>query len=667
MPGKKGFPLLTAFLLALLLCIRLFLITADPPYDLSTSGGPYGDPGGYSFNARNKVLFGTWEVDEYNMMYLSFPPHLMTFLSFQLLGVGLAQQNLVPVLFSMGSLLLFFLILRRRFSYAWALGGTALLGLNYLFLMYSRVANRVMPPLFFILLGLYFLQKKTRSPVFLFAAGMSFFSALISKSVVFYILAGIGIGYLVYALLHHEIKEIAKQIAFLAMGALVPGMPWLFFIYIPHRDFIHSFSELNVKFLIPPAHLPTLIRNFWTRPPILLEQMPIVCVLAALASLILLSNLVREIKKIVLVDWIFLLWFLVGYLYYALIQQRVPRHVIPQIIPLIFLTISFGHHLLSRTSTAEKKPRFLSALLLFLWFLFPVSMGLKYLAKQFPQVFTGQKILNLALLALSSGLVFLFFVCVKAWSKRKTAILPLSFKRALVFILLALVLILQGSRYLQWALHPQFQFKQASQDLGKALTKATIAGLWAPVICLENKHRAHESFPDFVNDQKDFLEKFKITHVFASTAFNEQEIKYYRQRFPEPMRKAQLLAKYIIWKAEMLLYELRPFKSPPGQKYHFEAELYTRRQGMPRYYPESSGGFSVISNKNQPGFVSAVLTPEKIPEGRYRVIFKMKCAAKSLKTLSRIARIDVVSLDTRRLLGVKNLNKEDFIQIGEYK
>ena len=82
MPGKKGIPLLAAFLLTLLLCIRLFLLTADPPYDLSTSGGPYGDPGGYSFNARNMVLYGTWEVDDYNMMFMSIPPHLLTFISF---------------------------------------------------------------------------------------------------------------------------------------------------------------------------------------------------------------------------------------------------------------------------------------------------------------------------------------------------------------------------------------------------------------------------------------------------------------------------------------------------------------------------------------------------------------------------------------------------------
>jgi hypothetical protein len=119
----------------------------------------------------------------------------------------------------------------------------------------------------------------------------------------------------------------------------------------------------------------------------------------------------------------------------------------------------------------------------------------------------------------------------------------------------------------------------------------------------------------------------------------------------------------------MLLYELKPSADLPDQKSLFEAEIYTRRQGLPRYDPDSSGGFSVLSDNKKPGFVSVVSTPEIIPPGRYRVIFRMKMmpVAKPLEALTRIARIDVVSPDTKRLLEAKNLNKEDFPKLGEYK
>jgi hypothetical protein len=239
-------------------------------------------------------------------------------------------------------------------------------------------------------------------------------------------------------------------------------------------------------------------------------------------------------------------------------------------------------------------------------------------------------------------------------------------KKTAVAVILLGVLFFNGRQYLSWALQPEHKLQHISLDLGKAFDQAAISGLWAPVICLENTHRSHESFPGFVNDEKDFLEKFKITHVFASTAFNEQEINYYRQNFPEAMRGAQLLAKYFIWRAEMLLYELKPSADLPGQKYEFEAEIFTRRQGMPRYDPESSGQFSVLSDKRRPGFVTVVSMQEKIPAGRYRVYFRMKHKADPLKTLSRIARIDVIAPETRRLLEAKNLSEEDFSDTAGY-
>lgn len=656
MPWKRGSFLLTASVLILLLCLRIFLLTADPPYDLSTSGGPYGDPGGYSFNARNKVLYGTWEVDGYNMMYLSYPPHLLTFLSFKLLGVGLFQQNLVPVLFSLGTLLLFFFILNSRFSYAWALGGTSLLGLNYLFLMYSRVADRVMPPLFFILLGVYFLQKNKSRSGFYMAAGISFFLALISKSVIFYVLAGIGIGYLVYALLHHELKEIARRAVFLAVGALVPGLPWLLFLYIPHREFIHSFSGLNVKFLIPPAHLPSLMRHFWTRPTILLEQMPITCAVAASASLVLIFRLARNSKKIALVDWIFLLWFLVGYLYYALIQQRVPRHFIPQVIPLIFLTISFGHHLYERTSIEKLKPRFFLGISLFLWSLFPASLALKYLAKGFPQVFAGQKILNISLLVLSSGFVLSLFVYARIREKRKGDILPSSIKRSLVFALLTAVLFLQGSSYLRWALHPQFQFKHISLDLGKAFPEATIAGLWAPIISLENKHRAHEYFPGAINDIPDFFQRFGITHVFTTTHAGEAE--KFEKNFPQIMAGAALLARYHIWTVEALLYDIHPGREKPDPG-SFEAELFTQKGSTPRYDPDASRTFAVLHQGKQPRFVVSIPGTHPLEEGTYDISFRMKRGGEIRKPGQRMARIDAVSEKKKRALAYRDISPED--------
>jgi hypothetical protein len=330
--------------------------------------------------------------------------------------------------------------------------------------------------------------------------------------------------------------------------------------------------------------------------------------------------------------------------------------VIPQIIPLIFLTISLGHRLLDRDRAKEKKPPLFSGLWLFLWFLFPVSMGLKYLAKQFPQVFTGQKILNLTLLAVSAGLVLLYLVLFKAWPGKKMSAVPFSSKRILVFVTLAAILIFHGHRYLRWAAHPQFQFKQISQDLGKALPETTIAGLWAPVISLENRHRAHEYFPGAINDYPDFFDRFGITHVFTTTHAGED--KKFEQNFPDVMSEARLLARYHIWTVEALLYDIHPEAPLTGQK-DYEAELFTQKGSTPRFDADASGTFAVLSQGKRQRFAVSIPHSNPMQEGTYSISFRMKKTGRSRNEEQRMARIDAVSEKRKKALAYKDVYPAD--------
>jgi len=224
-----------------------------------------------------------------------------------------------------------------------------------------------------------------------------------------------------------------------------------------------------------------------------------------------------------------------------------------------------------------------------------------------------------------------------------------------------------GQKYLSWALHPEFKLKLISRDFGKAFDNGVIAGLWAPVVSLENKHRAHESYPGFYNDEKDFLEKFDITHVFASTFFGGLENKYYWRNFPEAMERAKLLAQYYIWRGTVLLYELNPPLDQYDEENRYEAEIFTQSQGMPRYDPDSSAKFAVLSEKNKSGFVAVVSSSGKIAKGKHEIIFRIKKEGKPSKPSSRIARIDVISRANKRILGMKNLYVMNFPRDKEYQ
>jgi hypothetical protein len=536
------------------------------------------------------------------------------------------------------------------------LGGAGLLGFNYLFLMYSRVANRVMPPLFFTLLGIFFLQKKNRKPWCFFAAGTSFFLAFASKSVVFYVLASVYAGYLLYALFHQQFKETAKQTGFLAAGTLIPGLPWFFFLYLPHQDFIRLFTQLNVRWLIPPANISLILKYFWTRPTILLENMFLLCVLAALASLLLLHKAVTNQKNVFLVDFMFLFWFFTGYIYYAVIQQRVTRHVIPQVVPIVFLAVFLAHHWFERPYGEKKRPGWMLGLFLFLWLLFPVSLALKNLSSRYPQLFAGQNSLNITLLIASLLLAMIGLGLLKMLAKFRRDLVPSQGKKSVMIFCLAAVLIFQGIKYFDWALSPQFQFRNISRDLGKAFSQATIAGLWAPVICLENTHRAHEYFPGVINDHKDFFQRFGITHVFTTTAFGENQ--KFERNFPDVMRDAELLALYHIWTVKALLYDVRTISKKKDK--HYEAELYTHRGSTPRFDPQASQKFAVRSHSRKGQFVVVIPAVETFLQGRHKITFRMKAEKNIQDPKKRIARLDVISAERRRVLAYKDLFRKDF-------
>ena len=670
MRNRKASTLLILLLFAALLSIRLIHLAADPPYDLSTSGGPWGDPAGYSQNARAKVLYDTWEIDGYNMMYSSFPPHLVTFAVFKLFGVGLAQQNIVPVLFSTGALVVFFFLLRLVYGLVPALAGTFLLGFNYLFLMFSRIADRVMPPLFFLLLGILFLVKGKTKPVLNLAAGASFILALISKSVIFYALGAILLGYFFYLLFNKDIKILARNLALLLAGALIILVPWYFFLFTPSREFTAAFAELNVKYLIPPLDARLLLRYFWIRPPILFKAMPALAAAAAFFSLAVFHRMIRRPRFVDMLEWIFGLWFAVGYIYYAFIQQRVTRTLIPQIIPLVFLTAALIHALLKKREKMEAKKTvrlpggksvYLFSLSAFVWMLFPVSLLIKYASILFPRFFSSNSGQNLALLVISAFLTALLVFLAGRWSLRPPAA-PEGLKKAAALTLVLGIFVFQAVPYLKWAHAPPYQIRQISQDYGRAFDKAVFIGLWAPAVSLENKHYAHEYFRGYVNPYPDFFQRAGVTHVFTTTAFRENLI--FEEDFPAEMAGAKLLARYHIWTTEVLLYNVLPEAQTPDGL--FEAELYTAPGATPRYDPVASGGFALVRSGKE-GVVAEIPLSDSLEAGSHQLLFRLK--GRSRKAAGApILRIEALSPSARRIIARAELDAVDIPEesYGEY-
>lgn len=137
-PGRQAPVALLVTLLAAL-ALRAVFPLADPPW-LASIGITWHDEGVWAHNARNKVLFGQWQIDQWNPLYVTPVFTGLEYLSFSAFGVGLWQARVVSIAAGVGSVLALAMGMRALASPGVALAGAVLLAGNFTWVMYSRVA-----------------------------------------------------------------------------------------------------------------------------------------------------------------------------------------------------------------------------------------------------------------------------------------------------------------------------------------------------------------------------------------------------------------------------------------------------------------------------------------------------------------------------------------------
>src|SRR5437660_11263199 len=134
---RFGAALVAIALLALTL--RTMFPAADPPWR-TTVGVVWHDEGAWVHNARNKALFGAWQQDAWNPMFIAPVFTGLEYLSFAALGVGVRQARLVGEIAGWISVLLLAFGMRRTAGDTAGIIAGALLATNYVYLMYDRAA-----------------------------------------------------------------------------------------------------------------------------------------------------------------------------------------------------------------------------------------------------------------------------------------------------------------------------------------------------------------------------------------------------------------------------------------------------------------------------------------------------------------------------------------------
>jgi len=659
---NKNF-IITILLFSFLFSLRFIHLDADPPKTLDPiSIGHLSDPGGYVFNARNKIAHGTWKTDEWNLMYITPLAHLITYLVFLAFGVGIAQMNIVPALFSCLILIFVYLILKRSLNQTFALVGVLLLGTNFQFTMFSRIAVRVMPMLFFVVLAVYLLiTSKKKKPAF-FLAGVLCCLSFTIKGTFLLILPSFVLGMLFYYffLSGKNLKNTLSNLGFFILGMTVVYSVWFFFFNLPHREIFQDFTRNNFKWLTPQS-LQQAFKNFWIRPLNYMMNMPIQTFLSSLFLPFLFYKAVKFPRKVSLITWIAGFWVISNFLYSSVIYYKPWRHAVSLVLPIVLLVaIALYDFMQIKSIEKPEKTPFLLYLFLFFWLLFPLSNLI--ILNSRPLTLNDMRAQSLLILGVSFALTVILAGAFKFWPRNLKIPLPVFAKRIIIILLVGCSLFFNLKPYIVWARSPRHNIKNISQDLGKAYDQMTIAGLIAPLITLENQHKGHAYHTGYINKGLDFLEKYKITHLFILDYFNEKKV--YEHDFPEAMQKANLIARYPIWRGYFEFFDLYP--SPPKTQLNIdtiEGETFFGEGGIPRFDEKASGHFAFVAEKNQKALIQ--LPMKSFPPGDYRFSFSLLVEEQDWGKEANL-KIDIADTRRRRVLATKILRVQDFRSSTNY-
>jgi 4-amino-4-deoxy-L-arabinose transferase-like glycosyltransferase len=529
-----------------ILALRLIHLDADSPLGLSWSGGYFGDEMALAHSARNKVLFGEWISDEWNPYIYSPLLTLLEYAFFSVLGVGLVPLRLVNIFLLFPGFWLLLLTLRRERDWPTALLAVGLLGFNYIFLMYNRIGLNDTFLVFPMLLTLYLWHRGLEKPPYFILAGVSAFICYTIKATALYFTLAAALS-LVWAILQKVreaggLKKGLRSLGFFLSGFGLSCFAWYEFFFLPNQGRFDSAVQDWVGLAMPEN-----LGKYWSNvtSPMFLKYFSLspVELLVGLSFIPwLLITLFTDWKKIKPLEVFLSLWLLGGYLVIDGLNYSPLRYYVPLLPPLIILTALLLSKIWnwSNSENFNLKPVLTKGWLFILWILFVSRYSL------------GYKKLVMGTLALL-GLVSIFILVL--WTKPRLLGQAMSgsdrdrrirlFLRSAVAGLIGFSLIIQGAQYYRWVRSPAYTVRNASRELGRLSGEALIAGLWAPLATIENRHRSLYLGKNWFNDHKTFT-RYPVTHLFLWDGNNQEELRFLMERYPTIMKRAVLIKIYNI-------------------------------------------------------------------------------------------------------------------------
>ena len=372
--NKKFILIICLFLL--FLGLKLGHLRADPPVKLSWSGGFFGDEGAHAHNARNKIIFGKWITDDWNPMFYNPFLTLSEYIFFLICGVGLLQMRLVIVGITFLGLVFLYLTLKKE-NFLVALGATLLLGINYIYLMYTRLGltDSFLSAAF--LFSFFFWQRGIERKKILFLAGFICFLTYVSKGTAVYFIA-VTIISLIFSLLQKRegklVEALAPSLSYFFSGFMLAIILWLVLFYMPNHSYFSAYGDTWLRKAVP-GNLTRVWQNLGQLKIFYLSKTPLVLLTPLFYLPFFLRSLYKNWKKIYPTEFFACLWWAGGMAFFSVLNYCPLRYFI-SVIPAFCLVSSFSLVRIFRGEVSLKgKPGVL------FWFFLPFGsfLSLKWL------------------------------------------------------------------------------------------------------------------------------------------------------------------------------------------------------------------------------------------------------------------------------------------------
>ncbi|MBU0478224.1 glycosyltransferase family 39 protein [bacterium] len=251
--------LLLIALFAFLWIIRLLVLGSDSQLDII--GYMPADIGFDAHSARNKVLFGKWLIDDFNVIFVVPLYTYFIYLSFKFFGVGLWQINLVTAVGGCLTLIFVYRIAKEITSdKKFAIVATFIYGVNNIVLSYNRKGSTESLMFLFISGSLYFWLIGKHNRLYYFVSALCLVFGWLCKSYALaYIL--VIIGFFIYEAKMKLIKNPIKITFWFTSGLILSFIAYFLILVFPDYE---KWKAMNgVCFSENVAHTPWLaIVNF---------------------------------------------------------------------------------------------------------------------------------------------------------------------------------------------------------------------------------------------------------------------------------------------------------------------------------------------------------------------------------------------------------------------